>query len=197
MSKLPHFTRSGLPGIETVPFGMHACHFYRNRDELISALVPYFVAGLRGNQRCLWIAAPPLPARDAIQALRAEWDCVDDAMKAGALRILDFDQWYASSAGLNGLDVVQFWLEEEERALAEGYSGLRISGNAAFLKPGEWSTFLEYEQHVTQRFNGRRIVALCSYVLPQCNDQQVSEVMRAHLCAFERKDGNWQVVAVP
>jgi hypothetical protein len=37
---------------------------------------------------------------------------------------------------LKGLDVIQFWLEEEERALAEGYNGLRITGNTSFLTPG-------------------------------------------------------------
>jgi hypothetical protein len=47
-----HSTQCGLPGIDRVPFGMHACHFYRNRDDLIGALAPYFVAGLRANERC-------------------------------------------------------------------------------------------------------------------------------------------------
>jgi signal transduction histidine kinase len=89
---------------------------------------------------------------------------------ADALRILNFDQWYASSAGLKGLGVVQLWLEEEERALAEGYNGLRITGNTRFLEPAHWSTFMQYEQAVTARFNGRRIVALCSHSLAQFSE---------------------------
>jgi hypothetical protein len=186
MTYLPYLTHCGLPGIDQVPVGMHACHFYRNRDELITALVPYAVAGLRGNERCLLIAAPPLPAREAIQTLRAAWDGVDDALQTGALRILDFDQLYENLAGLKGLDVV---LEEEARALADGYNGLRVAGNTSFLKSGDWSTFLEYEAAVTERFNGRRIVALA-----QCNDQQMREVMHAHHCAFECPDTYWQVV---
>ncbi len=115
MVNIPYITRCGLPGIEHVPFGMHACHFYRNRNELVAAMVPYFIAGLRGNERCLWITAPPLPADEASQALRAASDAVDEAIQAGALRILDFDQWYGSLGRLKGLDVIQFWLEEEER----------------------------------------------------------------------------------
>jgi MEDS: MEthanogen/methylotroph, DcmR Sensory domain len=58
MVNIPYITRCGLPGIEHVPFGMHACHFYRNRNELVAAMVPYFIAGLRENERCLWITAP-------------------------------------------------------------------------------------------------------------------------------------------
>jgi hypothetical protein len=197
MAKLPLFTHCGLPGIDLIPFGMHACHFYSDRDQLVSALVSYFVAGLRGKERCLWITAPPLPAREAVQALRAAWDGTDDAVHAGALRILDFDLWYASSARLQGLAVVQLWLDEEERALAEGYNGLRIAGNTSFLKPGDWSTFMEYEQAVTARLNGRRIVALCSYALAHCNDGQTSDVTHVHHCSLERVDADWQVLAVP
>jgi MEDS: MEthanogen/methylotroph, DcmR Sensory domain len=80
MANLSHITRCGLPGIEWVPFGMHACHFYSSTDQLVAALVPYAVAGLRGNERCLWVTAPLLPARGALQALRAACDDVDDAI---------------------------------------------------------------------------------------------------------------------
>jgi hypothetical protein len=196
-ANLPHFTSCGLPGIDRVPFGVHACHFYRNREELIAATVPYFTAGLRSNQRCLWVTAAPLPASEAIQALRAVWDGVDVAIQSGALRILDFDQWYTSDARLNGLDVVQLWLAEEERALAEGYNGLRITGNTSFLKSSDWKTFMGYEQALTARFRGRRIVTLCSYALTHCSAQQTREVMDAHHCTFERPYADWQVVANP
>jgi hypothetical protein len=40
---------------------------------------------------------------------------------------------------------------EEERALAEGYNGLRIAGDARFLTAGDWSTFMEYEHAATSR----------------------------------------------
>ena len=89
MVNIPYITRCGLPGIEHVPFGMHAYDFYRNRNELVAAMVPH-------------ITAPPLPAHEASQALRAASDGVDEAIQAGALRILDFDQWYGSGR-LKGL----------------------------------------------------------------------------------------------
>jgi hypothetical protein len=49
MANLSHITRRGLPRIEWVPFGMHACHFYRRSEQLVAALLPHAVAGLRGN----------------------------------------------------------------------------------------------------------------------------------------------------
>jgi PAS domain S-box-containing protein len=189
-----HFTQCGLRGIEQIPYGLHACHFYCDRDELIEALLPYFVAGLRANERCLWVTAPPLPAREAIQALRAAWDGADDALQAGALLVLDFDRWYVPSPGLRGHAVVDLWLKEEERALAQGYDGLRITRNTSFLEDDDWPTFMEHEAKVSNRLSGRRIVALCSYALEQCDDRRKSEILRIHHCAFDRPDGDWQAV---
>jgi hypothetical protein len=194
-AELPTFTQCGLRGIDRVPYGVHACHFYSNRDDLVATLVPYFVAGLRNNERCLWVAAPPLPAREAIRALRAAWPAVDDALASNALRILDHEHWYADSQGLKGLDVVQLWLQEEERALADGYAGLRITGNTSFLAPDEMRPFINYEHAITARFNGRRIITLCSYALAQCDEAQLGQVMQAHNCTFERPDADWKVVA--
>jgi hypothetical protein len=142
----------------------------------------------------VWVTAFPLPASEAIQELRAAWAGVDDASQAGALRIIDFDQWYGTAGKLKGQDVIEFWLAEEERALAEGYTGLRITGNTSFLTPDDWPTFMEYEQALSAHFNGRRIITLCSYALMQCNDQQKSQVMHAHHCALEQEDGIWQVL---
>ena len=190
----PQLTSCGLPGIDRVPFGTHACHFYKDKDALISALVPYFVAGLRANERCLWITASPLPANEALKVLRAAWSDTDNAIQAGKLRILEFDEWYERACQSKGREMVRLWLKEEERALADGYNGLRITGNITFLTPGTWSSFMDYEQSVSAQFRSRRIIALCSYLVTQSDETQQSEVMDAHNCTLEYEDATWRVV---
>lgn len=192
----PNFTQSGLPGIDRVPFGTHACHFYPDRDQLADVLVPYTIAGLRGNERCLWITALPLRAREAVEALRAAWDGTDDAIQAGALQILDFDRWYMNSSVLKGPEVVQLWLKEEERAQADGFRGLRIASNTSYVTPDDWPEFMAYEQALSASLNGRRILSLCSYGLEQSNGH-MSAVMQAHSCVFDRPASNWQMTALP
>jgi hypothetical protein len=76
MAKLPYYALR-LAQNRVGP-GMHACDFYSSTDQLVAALVAYAVAGLRGNERCLWVTAPLLPARE--EALRAACDDVDDAI---------------------------------------------------------------------------------------------------------------------
>jgi len=197
MENIAHLTDSGLPGIERLQYGTHACHFYKNREQLADVLVPYVIAGLRANERCLWITATPLRARDAIQTLRAAWNGADDAEQSGALRILDFDLWYMNSSALKGPEMIQVWLAEEERALADARSGLRICSNTSFLAPGDWPRFMKYERALSTSLTGRRMVALCSYPLEQCTDEQMSRVVHGHQCALQHRDANWQLVMSP
>lgn len=188
------FTNCGLPGVAQVPFGTHMCHFYRDREELVAALVPFFVAGVRNNERCMWVTAEPLNSADARLELQKAGIDVDAATRSGALTIRDYSQWYTAAEGLKSDQVSRFWLAEEERALAQGYSGLRISGNVSFLTPETWPDFMDYEEVVHHAFEGRRILSLCSYHAQRCGPAEVLDVVRRHSCALTQPDDGWQVL---
>ncbi|MGE4061942.1 MAG: MEDS domain-containing protein [Rhodospirillaceae bacterium] len=194
MTHQVHFTKSGLTGIELVPFGMHACHFYDDRDELLSTLIPYFLAGLRARERCIWITLPPLTMEQAFAALRVQWGGVDDAMNSGAITILDAEGWNDYSAGVKGADLVQFWLAEEECALADGYEGLRITANTGLRAETDGPALKAYQEGMTASFAGRRIVALCSYPRSARDHAGTLQITGAHHCTLERCDRTWQVV---
>lgn len=191
---LAHITECGIPGITSIPFGIHLCHFYPHRQDLIDSLVPYFKAGLDNNERCLWITAAPFPADEARAALRKVVPGLGTMIEEGRIRILDAKDWYADAEGLRGTDVVQFWLREEEKALVDGFQGLRIAGNTSFVTPEDWATFMRYEHAVTAAFQDRRIVALCSYNLHQCRATDVFEVIRNHHYTLDRRDVTWEVL---
>lgn len=190
----PLLTDCGLPGVRDIPFGVHMCNFYRTREELAQALVPYFIAGLRSHERCIWITADPLFAVDAKALLREEGLQVDKAIADGALVVSDFTDWYAEQGTLKGSQVVDLWLAEEAHALAAGFSGLRITGNVTFLRPEDWPLFMEYEALVDRAFLGRRIVTLCTYRLGDCGASEMLDVMRRHSCTLDHPDEGWQIL---
>ena len=187
-------TDSGLPGMGSIHYGLHMCHFYRGREDLVAALVPFFTAGLRNNERCLWITAEPLSSAGAKLALRDAYIDVDEAMRKGALVVRDFAEWYVEAGELQGNRIAELWLAEEQRALAEGYSGLRITGNTSFLTHDTWRAFMDYEKEINKAFQGRRIVTLCSYPHDRCGSLQVAQVLRHHNCSVTRPNGDWQMV---
>lgn len=193
-SHLPLLTECGLRGIRQIPYGVHMCHFYERRDDLAAVLVPYFAAGLRARERCMWIAADPLPAAEAVVALREAYPETDAALQRGALIIRDFSEWYVEAGSLKGSDVVQLWLDAERRALDDGYNGLRITGNVTFLTPQSWSEFMDYEALVDRAFHGSRIVTLCTYRVGASSASDVVDVVHRHSCALDRPDEGWQVL---
>lgn len=67
----------------------------------------------------------------------------------------------------------------------------------SLLKPGDWPTFIEYEQTVTAHFTSRRIVALCSYALRQRNDELMRELLHAYHLALQGSDADRQWVTTP
>ena len=189
-----HLTECGLLGITQIPYGVHMCNFYKTREELIAALVPFFAAGLRRNERCIWITAAPLHAVDAIAELQKANPDTRAAIANGSLVVRDYDDWYAEAGALKGNQVVDLWLAEEQRALAGGYSGLRITGNVTFLRSEDWALFMEYEELVNKAFQGRRIVTLCTYHLDSCGAAEVLDVLRRHNGALDRPDEGWQIL---
>jgi hypothetical protein len=198
MSALPHLTDCGLKGIKAVPYGIHMCHFYEGREDLAAALVPYFVAGLRNEERCVWITAEPLDAHAAKAELASAGLNVQALERKGSLIIRDASDWFAGIDRLDGnkAKIMDLWLDEEQRALDAGYNGLRITGNTAFVNRADWSAFMEYEELAEEAFASQRIVALCSYLLDRRAGADVLDVVRRHSCTLDRPDeGGWQVLA--
>jgi hypothetical protein len=191
---MEHLTPCGIPGIGVLPWGTHLCHFYSDRQELVDSLVPYFKAGLINRERCLWITADPFPASEARVELGKVLPNLEGFIRDGALVIKDFGDWYTEGGGAKGEAVVAQWLREEESALAHGFSGLRITGNTSFLRPEDWSAFMDYERAATRAFGTRRIVALCSYSLLKSPGKAVFDVVQAHPFTIARRDRDWEVV---
>jgi hypothetical protein len=191
---LTHVTECGISGIGVIPFGVHLCHFYPGREELVDGLVPYFATGLSRNESCLWITAPPLPAKEARTELMQVVPGLEFMIAAGQIRFVEAADWHAGSKGMDGNDLIQSWLREEENALADGYQGLRIAGNAGFLGPEDWDAFADYESAVNSALRGRRIVVLCSYDIQRCRATDVLDVVIHHQHTLDRRDAKWEVV---
>jgi hypothetical protein len=190
---MSNLTECGLPGIRQIPYGLHMCQFYSSREELVAALVPYFGAGLRSNERCIWITAAPLDSAAAAAELERAGVDVRGAMQKGSLEIRDGADTYGKPGAMRGKALAELWLEEEQRALRDGYRGLRLTGNIAALGAADWPPFMAYEEAVNESFAGRRIVALCTYLLADCAGERQQDVLQRHACVLDRPDEGWQL----
>lgn len=187
-----HVTTCGIPGVGLVPHDFHMCHFYSSRKELLEALLPYFLVGVNNQERCIWITAPSIPAAE-IRMEFPKFPALKRAEKSGQLTLSDALEWYENPERMNIDEVVQRWIDEEERALKKGYQALRIAGNASFMPRENWVQLMEYELKFHKRARGRRILTCCSYVSHECQPIDILEVARRHDATLDRSDEYWQV----
>lgn len=185
---------SGIPAIGDIPWGGHFCHFYATAEDLADSLVPFFKAGLEHNDRCLWVTSQPFGVEDAKAALRNAVPRLETYIQEGHIDIIDHREWYLRSGEANADEVLQGWVQRKEKALAQGRSGLRLTGNTFWVEAKDWKDFVDYENRVNQTFHQHEIIALCSYCLGRCEPMGILDVVRNHQFAVVRREGQWEVL---
>src|SRR5215471_1733128 len=74
--------------------GTHMCEFYGTSQELAETLVPYFAAGLRQNELCMWVTADSLGVEEAKAELRKMVPSLERYLEIGQIEIVDYRDWY-------------------------------------------------------------------------------------------------------
>ena len=171
---------SGLKIAPQLVWGSHLAQFFATGHELREVLVPFFKAGLENHERCLWVTGEALTAEQARSALRAIVPDLDRRERAQQIEITDAASWYSANDKLRPHDLVAGLVKREQEALAQGYAGLRTSGNCAWVSSAQWQDFQDYEQLVQTASQGRRMISLCSYCTDQLRDGAQMDVLARH-----------------
>lgn len=184
----------GLALVGNVPWGTHLCQFYETKDDLVNILVPYFTAGLRNNEFCMWITSPPLEAEEAKQALKKSVPELDQYIQKGQIEILPYTEWYLLGGSFNSDRVLRDWAKKEKAALDSGFDGLRLTGNTFWLERTGWKAFTEYEEQINNTIGKHRMIAVCTYSLDKCNAHEVIDVVKNHQFALIKRSGKWELI---
>lgn len=185
---------SGIDIIGDISWGIHFCQFYHTKGDLIEILVPYFIAGLKSNESCVWVTSESLSTEEAKNALNRKLKSLDEFIKKGQLEILDFRQWYTQSGKFDSEEVLSRWIEKEKQALKKGFDGLRLNGDTFWLGKKEWKDFSDYEARINHIIDGHRVLAVCTYSLDKCTASEVIDVMNNHQYALIKQEGRWKLI---
>lgn len=185
---------SGTDIIGDISWGKHFCQFYRTKEDLIEILVPYFTAGLKNNESCVWVTSGSLNTEEAKKALNKKLKNVDEFIKKGQFEILDFRKWYTRSGRFDPEEVLNKWIEKEKQALEKGFDGLRVSGNTSWLDKKDWKDFSDYEARINNIIDGRRMLAICTYSLDKCTASEIIDVVNNHQFALIKQEGQWKLI---
>lgn len=188
---------SGIEILGELPWGSHFCNFFESKEDLLQILVPYFKAGLINNEFCLWITADPVTVEVAYEALRNEIHDFDKYEKKEQITILSHTDWYLKDKTFVPDIVINGWYQKLEKSLNNGFDGMRVSGNEAWLDRQVWKNFIEYERSLNNSLKDQRMIVLCTYPLDKCDAQAVFDVSQAHERALTKRKGSWEVVETP
>lgn len=180
--------------ITNLPWGAHGCHFYETTQDLLDTVLPFLRAGLARHQRCLWGIAPPLTAAEAWSALRQAVPELDRYAPGDQIEILPAVGWFLSGGGFDSQRVQAEWIQRVNLALASGYSGVRVCGDAAWLPFTCRREFLEYEAGLGGSIREQRLTMLCTYPLASNGPEQMLDVLRTHQFATASRHGAWHVL---
>ncbi|MDD5575000.1 MAG: MEDS domain-containing protein [Candidatus Omnitrophica bacterium] len=184
--------KTGIPLVGDVSWGTHFCQFYETKEDLLDILVPYFKAGLENNEFCMWVTSEPLDVADAREAMQKAFADFDQCLKKGQIEIIPYTAWYVLDGSFDAQRVLKGWVDKLDRALAQGYEGLRLTGNTFWLEKENWRKFTDYEEEINRVIGRYPMLAVCTYSLRRCGASEVVDVVNNHQFALIKRRDVWE-----
>ena len=157
----------------------------------------YFGAGLTSGEFCIWAVSDPINREKAIEALRKSIPDFEKYLRDGQIEFIPGYQWYLRGDEFDPQRITGGWHAKLDEALARGFEGMRVSGNAFWFETSLWKTFREYEAELDRSLAGRRMIVLCTYCLEASRAVDVLDVARTHNFSIAKRDGRWEFLETP
>ena len=189
--------KSGVDVVGDMPWGSHFCLFYETKEDLLEVAVPYLKSGFKGGEYCIWVISDTLTREEARNALSQILSGLGRDLDDPSFEINSGRDIYLSEGRFDRRKVEAVWSEKLAHALAQGYAGIRVIGDAFWLDERAWKDFYEYEMELNKSMAGRPMSVLCAYPLEVTGAADIFDVVRAHQCAFAKRNRDWEIVETP
>lgn len=188
--------KSGIDIVGDVRWGTHLCQFYQTREDLFDILLPYFKAGLKNNEFCLWVTSEPLNEDEVKKAMKKAVPDLDKYLVRRQIEIIPHTEWYFKSNTIDLPRVINNWIDKLNQAMSSGYDGLRVTGNIAWIEKRDWHGFTEYEKEINDTIGKYNMLAICAYPLDQCGAPEIIDVVSNHQFTLIRRAGKWDIITL-
>ena len=188
---------TGIRVMGGAPWGTHICIFYETKEDLIETAAAYFEAGLRGNEFCYGRSRTRSPRRMQSMHCASPFPISTDIWRPDRSSCCRVPNGISKEINSICRELTGGWNEKLRGALAKGYDGMRVSGNAFWIATNHWKAFCEYEQELDRSLAGQKMIVLCTYSLQASRAVDVLDVARAHQCSTARRNGQWEFLETP
>ncbi|MBT2509587.1 MEDS domain-containing protein [Streptomyces sp. ISL-98] len=166
--------------------GDHACLFFGSTEEQLSVLGSLVVAGLAARQKLLFLAGgdgphTPYDLLDRCRIPLPASNTRDDGV-AQRIQIMDAEEFCLYAGHVEPRRMVGRLRREADRALTEGYAGLRIVGDmsVAIRDEDALGQLLQYEALLAREFRRGLTLAVCQYDARRFDTAQLKAFASAH-----------------
>ncbi|MHC1754813.1 MAG: MEDS domain-containing protein [Methanosarcina sp.] len=183
--------KSGIDIIGDLPWGTHFCLFYRTKEDLLDMLVPYFKAGLENNELCIWVTSEFFEVKEAKEALKKAISDIDVYIEKGQIGIIPHTHEHVNEDTFYSEKVTNIWTEKLNNALANGYDGLRTTGNTFWLEKENWNNLVDYEKKIDAFIGKHDMISLCPYFLDMYNPAEILDLVAVHQFSLIKREEKW------
>ena len=165
--------------------GDHLCCIFETEEEHQLVVTSFLRQGLEQGEKAIYIVDSHT-AETILGYLRDDGMDVQPYLDRGQLDILTGDQTYVQEGTFDPDRMIALLRSETERALAEGYPALRVTGEMAWALrglPGS-EQLIEYEARLNEFLPGSQCLAICQYDRRQFEPAVLLEVLRTHPVAM-------------
>jgi hypothetical protein len=193
-------TQSVLPSMERMKPGDHYCGIYRTDEDQRVITIDFVREGVRRNEKMFYLvnvqSAEQL--RDTLVAAGVD---ADPLIESGQLVIMTAKEAYLRDGQFDPEKMIQLLREETEKALAEGYTAMRATGEMTWSLAGEPGSerLVEYESRLNHFFPNQKCYAVCQYDRRHFDAEMLLDILHTHPKVLFGQEGfdNSQMYFVP
>jgi len=167
--------------IKRLEYGDHLCCIYETEQERWTSVAAFVAQGLALNERVMYVA-DDRPVENTLNYLRDKGVAVDRYHKSGQLLIVSAREVYLKEQPFNPSKMFALLETEANRALNEGFSGLRGTGEMSWALKSitDFERLIKYEAELNEFLSGIKIKALCQYDRRKFEPSTLLDVLRTH-----------------
>lgn len=185
---------SGIENIGKIYWGTHIAQLYDSVEDFFNISVPYIMSGLKSNELCLWIYSQNTSFDEIIKFLEVHMVDVDSYVKSGQLILIPYTEIYIEDDSFNEVRANRQWKHYVERALKEGYDGLRSVADTYWLEKSYYRTFERYENNIQKIIPEMNFIVLCLYDASKSDTLQIAEIIKNHSYVIIKSDDKYEIV---
>jgi PAS domain S-box-containing protein len=150
--------------IEDLAPGDHVCSLCETEDEHRALFRAFLRQGIERGEKVMYIAQHHSRA-DILGYLRADFPDVEQLVASGQLSIVTPAETYLRGGPFDPDKMIALLRAETEKALAESYAALRMTGEMAWLldSSADADLLIQYEAKLNAFFPGSKCLGICQY----------------------------------